>query len=214
MRLYLSSFRVGNYPERLFRLINKADARIAVVMNATDLDTKEEIDEKFESEKQRFGPYRYSVERLDLRNYFDQSKELTKKIEQYDCVWVRGGNTFVLRRAMAYSGFDKLVKKLLEDDRVVYAGYSAGVCVLQKDLKGIDIVDDPNTVPRGYKKEVIWEGLGLIPYHIPVHYKSDHPESALVDREVAWLKKNKMPYKTLKDGQVILINGDKEEFLE
>ncbi len=213
MRLYLSSFRLGNQPERLKELIAKPHARLGVIMNATDLDGQSEINEKYEGEEERFKPFDYVVEQVDLRNYFGQSEKLEAEIEKYDCLWVRGGNSFVLRRAMKESGLDKLIKPLLAEDKLVYAGYSAGVVVLQKSLKGLDIVDDPETVPPGYPEEILWDGLDLLPYNVAVHYQSDHPESAAVDKEIEYLQTNNLPYKTLEDGQVIVINGDKQEVL-
>src|SRR3989344_1992547 len=214
MRLYLSSFRVGNHPEELEQLIGKSKARVGIIMNATDLDAEEEITEKFEGEKERFSGLDFKMERLDLRDYFGQSEKLKDRVRRVDCLWARGGNTYVLRRAMKESGLDSLIIELLRVDELVYAGYSAGVVVLQKSLKGLDIVDDPKAVPVGYPKEVIWDGLGILPYNIAVHYRSDHPESAAVEKEIEYLKKHRIPYKTLRDGEAIIINGDKEEFLK
>ncbi len=124
-----------------------------------------------------------------------------------------GGNTFVLKRAYEQSGFDLIVKEMLTKDEIVYGGYSAGVVILSPSMKGLEIVDDPNIVPEGYTPEFNWNGLGLVNYSIAVHYRSDHPESALVEKEVEYLEKNNISYKTLRDGEVIVINGEKENIL-
>jgi dipeptidase E len=47
--------------------------------------------------------------------------------------------------------------------------------------------------------------LGFVDYSIAPHYRSNHPESAMVEEEVKYLIENKMPYKTLRDGEVIII---------
>jgi dipeptidase E len=52
---------------------------------------------------------------------------------------------------------------------------------------------------------VIWEGLGIIDYVIVPHYKSDHPESEIMEEVVEYLIENKIPYKTLRDGEVIIV---------
>lgn len=52
---------------------------------------------------------------------------------------------------------------------------------------------------------MIWEGLGLIDYAFLPHYDSDHPESADIDKEVAYCTENQIPFKTVRDGEVILI---------
>ena len=116
-------------------------------------------------------------------------------MEDLDGVWVRGGNTFVLRQAMRLSGLDDVLTDLLASD-FLYGGYSAGVCVLAPSLRGLGQVDDPTASPYP-GSEVIWEGLGLLDYLILPHYQSDHPESADVDKEVEYCKREGMPFKTL-----------------
>jgi dipeptidase E len=48
----------------------------------------------------------FKPEELDLRNYFEKSKELAKKLSEFGLFWVIGGNTFLLRRAFAQSSID------------------------------------------------------------------------------------------------------------
>jgi hypothetical protein len=40
--------------------------------------------------------------------------------------------------------------------------------------------------PSGYEASIVWQGLGLIPFVLAVHFKSDHPESKSADREIAF----------------------------
>ena len=129
-------------------------------------------------------------------------------------VWVCGGNSFILRRAMAQSGFDEVITDLLASDKVVYGGYSAGACVMAPTLLGIDLCDDPEVVPQSYHTEIIWDGLGLVDYSIVPHYKSNHPESPLLDETVTFLEDRGMPFKTLRDGEAIIINGDTTELVQ
>ena len=37
------------------------------------------------------------------------------------------------------------------------------------------------------------------------HYDSDHPESEDIAKEVEYCKNNNVPYKTLRDGEVIIL---------
>jgi dipeptidase E len=108
---------------------------------------------------------------------------------------------------MVQSGFDQAIRSLFAKDEVVYGGYSASICVLTPDLHGIELVDNPNVVPKGYDSEVIWEGMGLVDFAIVPHYRSDHPESAAIEKVVDYFKKHNIPYKALHDGQVILANN-------
>lgn len=212
MKLYLSSFKIGNHPEKLVELVG-GGKNAALILNA--LDYKPESRHKFlKSETEMLEGLGFSAEEIDLRSYFGKEKELKEKLQAKDMVWINGGNTFLLRRAMKQSGFDSVIKKLLAEDRVVYAGFSAACAVLHKDLHGVEFSDDPNIVVDGYNKEIIWDGLGLLAFNIAVHYDSDHPESEAVNEEIEYYKKNNIPYKPLRDGEVIVVNGDNIEIIK
>lgn len=120
-------------------------------------------------------------EDLDLRDYFREHQTLSKKLREYGGVWVMGGNTFVLRRAMRQSGFDQLAPPLVENNQLVYGGFSAGAVVASQTLKGIELVDSPTQLPEDYDPTIIDTGLGFYDKSIAPHYKSDHPGSPAVD---------------------------------
>ena len=111
----------------------------------------------------------------------------------------------MLRQAMKLSGFDNILKNLVKKNNILYGGYSAGVCVLAPTLKGMDIIDNPAVKPYGNQSEVIWDGLGILNYSIIPHYKSDHPESENAEKVVKYMIENKILFKALKDGEVIII---------
>jgi dipeptidase E len=113
-------------------------------------------------------------------------------------VWVAGGNIFVLRRVMQDSGFDRIMTDMLGEYAIVYAGYSAGICVLAQSLRGLELVDDPAEVEQTFQKEVILDGLGLLPYTPVPHFQSQHVESEKVNAVVSFLKSEGVPYKTLR----------------
>jgi dipeptidase E len=203
MKLYLSSFKLGDNPEQLVSLVGEGKKAV-VILNA--LDYKDEARARFfASQKQALTELGFTVEELDLRHYFGKQEELRILLNTKDLVWINGGNTFILRRAMRQSGFDTIITDLIKKESIVYGGFSAAVCILAPTLKGLDITDDPNVVPDGYDKEIIWDGLGIIDYSVAVHYQSDHPESHLTDKEIAFYEENDMPYKKLRDGEVIVI---------
>lgn len=211
MRLYLSSYGLGNYSKELIKLIG-ANKNIVIIGNAGDhYGNKKERRESIKRQTDSLSSIGLIPQEIDLRKYFGKEKELENKLKKFGAVWIKGGNTFVLRKAMSLSGFDKIIKRILKKDEIVYAGYSAGWCVLSKSLKGLEIVDNPKDNAEGYPKKIIWSGLGIIDYTACPHYKSDHPESADVDKEVKYYKDNKIPYKTLRDGEVIVVNGNKEK---
>jgi dipeptidase E len=201
MKFYLSSFHVGDRSEDLQRLA--AGRRIGLVPNALDYAEPEVARHRNALGLEELRALGIDVETLDLRDYFIRD-DIADALATFGGVWVRGGNTFVLRQAMRLSGFDEALTRLDGYD-FLYGGYSAGVCVLAPTLRGLQQVDDPTVIPYS-NSSVIWEGLGFLDYLILPHYKSDHPESAAIDREVDYCTRNGIPFRTLRDGEVIIID--------
>lgn len=207
MKFYLSSFKIGNEEQKLIDLTKNGNKKVAYINNAldfaTDLERKKKSDEMDVFDLQTIG---FTVDILDLNKYFHKSEELKEKLNEYDVIWVRGGNVFVLAQAMRLSGFDVIVKEYYKDNKdILYGGYSAGVCILGPTLKGIHLADDPNQKPYGEEYQTIWAGLHILEYVIAPHYKSDHPESEDIDKAIEYMINNKIPFKALKDGEVIII---------
>ena len=105
---------------------------------------------------------------------------------------------------MRQSGFDEYIVERKGNDSLVYGGFSAGACVAAPTLRGIHLVDVPEASAEGYANGVIWNGLGLIPYSIAPHFKSDDSESARVDAVVQYFVANNMPFVALRNGEVVI----------
>lgn len=204
MKLYLSSYRLGNNAEQLVQMVGE-NKKTAVITNALDFST--DLDKKNASISREMNDLKslgFQVEIFDLKKYFGKTTKLEKDILPYGLFWVIGGNTFLLRKAMKFSGIDDWFVKQKNNQELVYAGYSAGVCVLSPSLKGLETVDDPNVKAEMYNNIVIWEGLGIIDWAFAPHYKSDHPESEKITKEVEFYIDNKILFKALRDGEVII----------
>ena len=212
MRLYLSSYRIGNHPAALQRLLN-GKQRTAFIANAVDYHQQTERAERVSRGIEELRLIDLDPVEIDLRNYFAQPDALRESLNKFDLLWVRGGNSFILRRAFRKSGADRVIVDLLKNDSLVYGGYSAGIDMLTPTLRGIDLVDDPKLVPSGYDLAVIWDGLGILPYSIAPHYKSDHPESAAIDQSVTYLIDHHLLFIALRDGEVIVRDGEVESVL-
>ena len=205
MKFYLSSYKLGNEIDALKALI-PSNKKTAFISNALDFSSDLERRKKSEqSDIDDLISAGLDVELVDLRDYFDHQDDLEKKLSEFGVIWVRGGNAFVLRAAMKRSGFDVILRQLIKKEGILYGGYSAGVCVLAPTLRGIELVDDPTVKPYGDDMETIFEGLNIIDYSIVPHYQSNHPESEKMETVVEYMKKNEIPFKTLKDGEVIVI---------
>jgi dipeptidase E len=206
MKLYLSSYFLGNHPEELAKLVGP-NKKVGIIMNAADNYGNERRPAYLANETEKLKAIGLTAEELDLRKYFNDNQALEPKLKSYGLIWVMGGNSFTLRQAMKMSGFDTAIKDLVANETVVYGGFSAGSCVATQTLKGIELVDNPGQMPEGYDKEIVWEGLGFVEFSIAPHYRSDHPESEGIEKVVQYFEKNKMPYRALRDGEVLVVNG-------
>ena len=203
MKFYLSSYELGNETEKLKKLVPQG--KIGYIPNARDFTgaDPERRERRNKSDMQSLLELGLEVEMVNLRDYFGKQLELKKKLEELGAIFISGGNVFVLRQAMKLSGLDEILKELLNTD-FLYAGYSAAGCVLAPDLKGMELVD-PLDTPYKEQKEIIWEGLGFVDFRFMPHWDSNHPESADIDKEIAYCKENNIPYKAIRDGEVIII---------
>jgi dipeptidase E len=209
VRLYLSSLNLGNHPERLVALAPPR-TRAVIIVNALD-NFPHERAECLASQHDALEHIGFVSEELDLRNYFGYPERLAPALARSGLIWINGGNTFLLRRAMRQSGFDSAARALLASDEIVYAGFSAAACCAAPTLRGIELVDEPSATAQGYMIETIWEGLGLIDYSIAVHYGSEDGQGTAIERAIEYWKSQNMPYITLRDGEALVVDGDRPE---
>jgi dipeptidase E len=203
VRLYLSSFRVGSCPERLVDLAH-GGTRLAVIANAMDFAAAEVRREAVGLEFAALSALGFAAAEVDLRE-----TGASDALADYDVLWLRGGNTFVLRAALARSGADTAICRLLDEDRLVYAGYSAGTCVLAPSLRGLEAVDPPDAPTATYGEPPVWDGLGVLAHAVVPHVDSpNHPESEACSRVAEQYRANGVPHVALRDGQVLVVDGD------
>ncbi len=205
MKLYLSSYKLGNKTEELKKWIKENNNRICLITSAKDCypENKEKQD-SIDFDIKELEDLGFNVTLLSLKDYFGRERELLKKLEDFNAFYVIGGNVFTLRQAMHLSGFDKFINSIKKQPNYLYVAYSAGICVLAKDLHGLDICDDPSI--NVYSIDTIWSGLGFFNYLFLPHYKSKHKETKLIDECVKYCKINNIEFRTLKDGDVIIEN--------
>jgi dipeptidase E len=205
--MYLSSFRVGNCPHWLVELA-RGGMHAAVIANAMDAAPSEIRSDGVKRELSALTALGLDAEELDLRDHFDTHGAVVSELRRYDIVWLRGGNVFMLRYALARSGADAVLTRLLDKDAIVYSGYSAGPCVLAPTLRSLESVDSPAVVKELYGDQPIWDGLGVIDYSIVPHVDSpDHPESAALGLVAQQYQRLGVPHTALRDGEVLIIDG-------
>jgi dipeptidase E len=214
MKLYLSSFGLGDNPKELKKLVDKHshNNKVAYIANALDFSTN--LIRRMQSVNRDISDLKeigLDPEEIDLRDYFGKKSakaDLQKRLSKFGTIYVTGGNVFILRRAMQESGLDEILKSYRDQPKkypkTVYAGSSTGACVLSTSLEGLELVDEPDYDPEGYNKQRLNQGLGFINYSIAPHFRSDHPEAQAINSVVKYYMDNKVLFKALRDGEVIV----------
>ncbi|WP_454194028.1 Type 1 glutamine amidotransferase-like domain-containing protein [Nocardia sp. Marseille-Q1738] len=211
MRLFLSSYRFGAHHDRLVALAGPP-GRVAVIGNACDAWPAMRAS-AITSDLVPLRKLGYAPEEIDLREFVDRTPELERRLAEFPLVWVRGGNTFVLRAQFARSGADRALTRLLADDALAYAGYSAGACVLTPDLHGIETLDDPAEVAPACGIEPQWDGLGLVDRAIVPHIDSATDPDGACNQLAARYRAEAIAHWALTDDDAIVIDGSHTEEL-
>ncbi|WP_433734744.1 Type 1 glutamine amidotransferase-like domain-containing protein [Nocardia sp. CA-129566] len=211
MRLFLSSYRFGAHYDRLAALVGEP-GRVAVIPNACDAWPAAWAS-AVTSDVTPLRRLGYAPEVLDLRDFIGRTTDLELALAEYPLVWVRGGNTFVLRAQFARSGADVVLPKLLAADALVYAGYSAGACLLTPDLHGLESTDDPAEVAPACGIEPRWDGMGLVDHRIVPHLNSATDPDGASARLAARYRAEGIAHWALTDNDVVVVDGDRTEVL-
>lgn len=205
MKLYLSSYRIPT-PQDLEGLLGKSlgETSVALISNAKDYYTKRARDFTVGNLVKYMEQLGLKVEEVDLRDYHD-ADSVKRGLIGHDLIWAMGGNTYMLRYEMRRSGFDQIIRALLESG-IVYGGDSAGALVAGQSIAGVELADEP-----AFAEEYITDGLGLVAPVILPHV--DNPEFT----DVLPIFKKKHRNKDiieLKDSQAVIFNGDVHRIVE
>lgn len=214
MKLFLSSYRAGDHVDRLKDFLGNTN-QMATITNAKDYKSAAERQAKIEENFDYWLSVGLEPVEIDLRPYFHKpgAEEL---LDKYDFIWLAGGNAFLLRRALKYTGIDEYLKKRVREGSLIYGGESAGAILAAPTLLGSEDdstnEDDPKYIPEGYDHQAYWDGLGFLDYVLVPHYKS--PEIAeSIEGYVSYLKKHRIPHKTIREEEALIVDGDRQEFL-
>ncbi len=112
-----------------------ATMRVAVVANATRSVSKQE--KKVRRVKERMASIGFDSARIDRIDIRDGDP---RRLEDYDLVYVLGGNPFVLLADIRASGADRVLSRMTRAGKPVM-GYSAGALLLGPDLLLMQAVD-------------------------------------------------------------------------
>jgi dipeptidase E len=214
MRLFLASHNFGKHADKLHEIIGD-NKKMLAIFNARDYYDLQARNKLFIEKKQEYENTGFEVTELDLRDYFGKEAYLKKYIDNFNpgVIYAFGGNYFVLRRAFAQSGFDKILLNDLKNDKYVYAGGSAGAMITTPSLEYYGVEEKANIVPLLYDKDPIIKGLGLIDEYIIPHTNiTKHAEKT--KRYSENIKSASKECILLTDDDVLIVDGSKKEILK
>lgn len=133
-----------------------------------------------------------------------EAKDVTEAAERTEAVFIGGGNTFRLLRALY--DFDLLspIRRRVAEG-MPYIGSSAGSnvsCPTIKTTKDMPIVQPPS-----------FDALGLVSFQISPHYQDPDPNSTHMgetqeERIIQFLEENTTPVVGLREGAMLRVEGD------
>lgn len=204
MKLFLSSAGVSAslLPEFL-ALVGKEAGQIKFALIENAADPYPDQDKGFVLEtRDEFASLGMQVTLIDLRKYEHDPDGLSVVLQDFDVVWMGGGNVYYLRWLMKVSGFDSVIKQLLESG-LVYGGGSAGSIITCPVLEAFDLVDSFDLAP-----EVNKLGLNLIDFIIIPHWQTPEFHHELEKIKDYYNLDARYQIVTITDNQAVVVNGD------
>ena len=136
----------------------------------------------------------------------------TADVASGEAIFVGGGNTFRLLRALHVRGLLPVIRRRVVDDGVVYIGSSAGTNVACPSIRTTN--DMPIVQPPSF------EATGLVPFQINPHYVDPVPGDTHMgetreERILQFLEENDVPVLGMRegtwlsrDGSTLTLQGD------
>lgn len=188
-----------NITNQFLQIIDKPVSQIKIVFVPTASRSEEELKYVDESKKEllSLGVLENNIKTLDL----DRSV-LFQEVENFDVIYICGGNTFYLLKKVRETGFDKVIIKFAKTDKL-YFGVSAGSILVCPNI-GIASPFDENDVNL-----TDLTGLNLTDVIVSPHYKDE--EKTIIDD---FKKKSQYEVVPLTDNQALLVLDGQTKIVE
>jgi len=183
--------------EEIMKLLQKPSYDVSVAFVTTAAKPLENLDYLKEDWRIMKEELRFNIEEVDIEG--KNEAEVMQLLQPKDIIFVEGGNTFYLLKAMRACNFEKIIRKLLNEGKV-YIGASAGSIVAGKTIKtaGWENGDENIVKLRDLK------GLNLVNFDVFVHYLPEDAEIIKKHMPFKWVRRK---LKILTDEQAILVQG-------
>ena len=96
MKLYLSSYKVGNKTEELRKWIIEHGNKICLIPNSRDIYPEgERKSNGIQADVNELTDLGFDVTVISLKDYFKNREGLLSRLEEFNAFYVIGGNTYV-----------------------------------------------------------------------------------------------------------------------
>ncbi|MBT4722478.1 type 1 glutamine amidotransferase-like domain-containing protein [Candidatus Falkowbacteria bacterium] len=140
----------------------------------------------------------FNFEVIDIAD--KNEDELFEQLKTKDLIYVQGGNTFYLLKCIRESGFDKVIKKLLQKG-IIYTGASAGAYVACPTIEMATWNDSQHFDRFGITD---FTALGLFPSLIKAHFTED--QRPVLD---SYINNSHYKVELLADNEALMIKNGK-----
>ena len=197
-KLFLTSVAC-NVLDKFIELLDcpPADLTVAFIPTAADVyENKSFVDD----DRNKLSELGFKI--LDINITGKTEKILQEQMKDVDIIFVAGGNTFYLLEKTLASGFDKIVKQLVENGKY-YIGSSAGSVLAGLTIEPVKLLDDPSKA-QNLKS---FDGLKLIDKIILPHYGNEKYQDKMnqILKDYSDVKDNIIK---LTDNQAAVINDE------
>src|SRR3989344_9334714 len=148
-------------------LLPKPPQNISVAYITTAADGEEGVKSWINIAKEQLQALGISqIEDLDIKGKTEN--ELFSILSAKDIILVNGGNTFYLLKHVRESGFDKVVKKLINEEKI-YIGVSAGSYIV------CPTIEQAHWKPQDRNDFGVIDltGMGIVDFLITAHFKEE-----------------------------------------
>ena len=128
-------------------------------------------------------------------------------IENADCIYISGGNTFYLLQELRKTGVDELIKQHIFTGKL-YIGESAGAMITAPNIEYVCIMDDPN---EG-KELADFEALNVVDFSTVPHLWCF--PFAKATKEIISRYEESLTLKAISNTQALRVDGEGVKILE
>lgn len=143
----------------------------------------------------------YNLEEIDIKG--KKEEELKSFFKDKNIIHIEGGNVFYLLKTIRETGFDKILKELLDEGKI-YIGTSAGAYIMCPTIVVADWGDE--IINRFEVSD--FTALNYVPFVFKAHYKDEQEEEVREN-----IKTLEYPIHILRDGQGVFCEDGNCKFV-